>query len=100
MPSLSTARTHLPPPFTVPPIMRHSTVGKSVSTGLQIVQLLLYIFIAIYAFAGWTFAGNLISLKSVVLVVLIGGVLQRVAAFIPGASRYRSRPDRLILASL
>jgi hypothetical protein len=80
--------------------MRHNTLGKSIGTGVKVVQLVLYIFIAIYAFAGWTFAGNLITLKSVVLVVLIGAVLQPLATLIPGSSRYRSRPNRLILASL
>ena len=82
------------------PIMRRNTLGSSVAAGVTIVQLGLYLFIAIYAFAGWTFAGDLISLKTVVLLAIAGLVLPRLAAMIPGGSRYRSRPNRLILASL
>jgi hypothetical protein len=80
--------------------MRYSTLGRSVAAGLWVFQVLAYIFIAVYAFAGWTFAGELITLKTVVLFFLAMALLQRLAAYIPGPSRYRSRPNRLLLASL
>ena len=80
--------------------MRHHPLGRSLAAGVKAVQLLLYIFIAIYAFAGWTFAGNLITLKSVVLVLLVGALLPRLVELLPRASRPRARRDRLILASL
>lgn len=80
--------------------MRNSTLGRTVAAGLWVFQVLAYAFIAVYAFAGWTFADGLITLKSVVLFFLAMALLQRLAAFIPGPSRYRARPDRLLLASL
>jgi hypothetical protein len=80
--------------------MKHSTFGRSAALALWIFQILAYLFIAVYAFAGWTFAGEIITLKTVALFFLAMVLLQRLAAFLPGPSRYRGRPDRLLLASL
>ena len=80
--------------------MKHSTLGRSAALALWVFQVLAYLFIAVYAFAGWTFAGEIITLKTVVLFFLAMALLQRLAAFLPGPSRYPSRPARLILASL
>ncbi|HYE61145.1 MAG TPA: hypothetical protein VD997_04045 [Phycisphaerales bacterium] len=80
--------------------MRRNTLGSFVASLVKVVQIVLYVFIAIYAFAGWTFAGELITLKSVILLVLAGTLLQRAAALIPSTPRVRSRPTRFALASL
>lgn len=82
------------------PIMRRNNVGSTLAAGIKGIQLLLYVFIAIYAFAGWTFAGELISLKSVILLVLAGALLQRAVHWVPAAPRHRGRPNRFALASL
>ena len=94
-----------PQPASAPPRhyrapMKHSTLGRSAALALWVFQILAYLFIAVYAFAGWTFAGEIITLKTVVLFFLAMVLLQRLAAFLPGPSRYRARPDRLLLASL
>jgi|GEM_PF-2958328 len=80
--------------------MRLTARGQTLAQSLKVVQLLLYVFIAIYAFAGWTFAGDLITLKSVMVMILIGAALQRAINMLPTSSRNRSRPNRLALASL
>jgi hypothetical protein len=82
------------------PTMRPTTRAHGIASTLKLVQLVLYIFIAVYAFAGWTFADHLITLKSVMLLVLAGAALQRLALLIPGPRSSRSRPNRLALASL
>jgi hypothetical protein len=80
--------------------MKLMTRGHNpIAQALKVLQVLLYVFITIYAFAGWTFAGDLISLKSVMLLILIGAALQHAAGMIP-TSRTRRSPNRFILASL